>query len=316
MEGTRSYLLFALMCLIWGTTWIAIRAGVETVPPLLFAGTRLVAAGTLLLLWQRLRGVPLGVARRHWPRLAVVALFTMVATYGLLFWGMRHVPSGLAAIINLSLVAVGLYGFGLAYGQERLALRPSAAVALGLAGLASLFGPAALADDAPVAFWGMAAVVGGSLFYAWGSVVSRPLLRSHPPLRVATWTIFTGGLALLVLSLVLEPLDADVAAAFLAPRALVGWLFLVLFGSLLAFTIYMRLLRDWGPEGAGMYAFVSPVIAVALGALVYGERLSASDVAGGLLMLAGAWLVLRRPPGRAASPAPPRAAPASGGTLR
>jgi drug/metabolite transporter (DMT)-like permease len=292
---TRLHLLFVVVCLIWGATWIAIRAGVEVVPPMLFAGTRLVVAGAVLLAWRRLSGAPVTIARAHWPLLGVVALFTMAATYAFLFWGMRTVPSGLSAIIHLSLFPVGLYVFGLAHGEERLSARQVTAVALGLAGLAILFGPAAGARGDAAEPWGVTAIVASALLYGWGSVLSRPLTRAYAPAHIAGWAILVGGVVLLALAVAFEPLDRRVLAAFAEPQVLAGWLFLVLFGSLLAFTIYLRLLRDWSPVRAGMYAFVSPVIAVALGALVYGERLAAHQVAGGLVMLGAAWLALRRP---------------------
>lgn len=301
--ATRLHLLFVVMCLIWGATWIAIRAGVEALPPLLFAGTRLVAAGALLLAWRWLSGAPLTIARAHWPRLGVVALFTMAATYAFLFWGMRTVPSGLAAIIHLSLLPVGLYAFGLAHGEERSSARQVAAVGLGLAGLAILFGPAAGATGDPAELRGVAAIVASTLLYGWGSVLSRPLTRRYAPVHIAGWAIFVGGVVLLVLAAAFEPLDRAVLVAFATPRVLAGWLFLVLFGSLVAFTVYLRLLRDWGPVRAGMYAFVSPLIAVALGAAVYGERLAPHQVAGGILMLAAAWLALRPAPVSLPAPA-------------
>ena len=300
--ATRLHLLFVVMCLIWGATWIAIRAGVEALPPLLFAGTRLVVAGALLLAWRWLSGAPLAIARAHWPLLGVVALFTMAATYAFLFWGMRYVPSGLAAIIHLSLLPVGLCAFGLAHGEERLSARQVAAVGLGLAGLAILFGPAAGAKGDPAELWGVAAIVASTLLYGWGSVLSRPLTRRYPPALIAGWSVLLGGLVLIALSAAFEAVDWSVLAAFAAPQVLAGWLFLVLFGSLVAFTVYLRLLRDWGPVRAGMYALVSPVIAVALGAAVYGERLTPYQVAGGLLMLSAAWLALHRP-ARALQPA-------------
>ncbi|MCZ6524530.1 MAG: DMT family transporter [Alphaproteobacteria bacterium] len=228
--ATRLHLLFVVMCLIWGATWIAIRAGVEALPPLLFAGTRLVAAGALLLAWRWLSGAPLTIARAHWPLLGVVALFTMAATYALLFWGMRTVPSGLAAIIHLSLLPVGLYAFGLAHGEERSSARQVAAVGLGLAGLAILFGPAAGATGDPAELRAVAAIVASTLLYGWGSVLSRPLTRRYSPVHIAGWAIFVGGVVLLVLAAAFEPLDRAVLVAFAAPRVLASWLFLVLFG--------------------------------------------------------------------------------------
>lgn len=290
MTPSKLQALFAAMCLIWGLTWIAIKIGIAAVPPLFFAGTRFAAAGALLLLWLRLSGASIRLRRRDVGPLALSAALVIVGTYSLLFWGMQHVSSGLSAIINLALMPVMLYGLGLAYGEERASMRQTAAITLGIAGLALLFGPKATAGDMP-GLLGIAAIVLGTFAYCWGSVLSRPILRVHSPLLVSAVTTLGGGFALIALSLLLEPVAV---AGFADPAVIASWLFLVLFGSLLAFTFYMRLLRDWGAARAGMYAFVSPVIAVAVGALWFGERVGTIDLAGMAMMLAATWLALTR----------------------
>src|SRR5690349_4053939 len=105
MRRSTTYLLFAAMCLIWGLTWLAIKTGIAAVPPLFFAGSRFVAAGIALLIWTRATGsrAALRVHRQDWPAMLVAAVLVIVGTYSLLFWGMRNVASGLAAVINLSL---------------------------------------------------------------------------------------------------------------------------------------------------------------------------------------------------------------------
>ncbi len=296
--------MFAAMCLIWGTTWIAIKVGVEASPPLFFAGSRFVAAGLLMLAWRRLRGGPVTLPRPDWPRQFVISLFMIAATYGFLFWGLQHVASGLSAVINLALTPVALLAIGLAYGAERFSPRRAAAVALGILGLVVLLEPAGAGRGDPLEPWGMAAIVAGTLAYCWGSVLSRPLLRAHGPLLVSGLSTLIGGVMLLVLAFWIEPLDAGLLAIYLRPEVMAGWLFLVLFGSLVAFTIYLRLLRDWGPLSAGMYAFVSPVIAVAFGALVFAEAFGPVEALGSLLMLGAARLALARSASPSAEAAP------------
>src|SRR4030095_2433045 len=109
MTPSKLQALFAAMCLIWGVTWIAIKIGIAAVPPLFFAGTRLAAAGALLLLWLWLCRAALRRRRRDAAPLALSAALVIVGTYGFLFWGMQHVSSGLSAIINLSLMPAMLY---------------------------------------------------------------------------------------------------------------------------------------------------------------------------------------------------------------
>jgi drug/metabolite transporter (DMT)-like permease len=293
-------LLFAVMSLVWGLTWIAIKTGVAAVPPLFFAGTRFVAAGILLLAWERIvgngsAGPHPAIRREDWPKLLVATLLMIVATYALLFWGTAHVASGLASVINLSLTPVALFGIGLAYREERFSARRMLGIAVGIIGLAVLFRPTGGGRDR-AELWGMAAIIGGSIAYSWGSVLTRKLLRLYSPVRLSGITTLLGGLALTGIALLVEPVDRSTLAAFAAPGIAASWLFLVLFGSLVAFTVYLRLVRDWGASRAGLYAFVSPAIAVAVGVMLAGEALHASDLAGMLIMLAATGFAMRGAP--------------------
>jgi drug/metabolite transporter (DMT)-like permease len=124
-------------------------------------------------------------------------------------------------------------------------------------------------------------------------VLSRPLLRLHPVILVSGVEMLIGGLGLCVLSLLVEDWPAGLVFRFFEPAVLSSWLMLTLGGAVFAFTIYMRLLRDWGPARAGAYAFVTPLVAVLLGGLVYGEPFGASETVGSALMLAAAAVALR-----------------------
>lgn len=278
------------MCLIWGLTWITAKIGVAAIPPLLFAGSRLIAAGLLMGMWLGATGAALLPRRADWGRFFTVALIINALTYSLLFWAMQHVASGLAAIINLSLMPVSLFAIGMLYREERFSLRQFGATALGVGGLLLLLGPKAL--GAEFGLLGEAAIVGATLAYAWGSVMSRPLLRGYSPLLLSAVTSFIGGIVLVFLSFTVERVPFQDVADNLTAAVIASWLFLMLFGSLAAFTIYLRLVRDWGAAKAGMYAFVSPAIAVAIGSGFFGERFGASELAGMAVMLAATWLAL------------------------
>jgi len=289
------YLLFLTMCLIWGLTWLAIKTGVAHVPPIFFAGTRFVFAGAILFAWEWLSRGPLRLSLRDWPALIVATLFMIVTTYSLLFWGMGQVPSGLGAVVNLSLTPTTLMAFSLLHGQERFSPRQAAAILLGVLGLVILFRPGQADPGASAESWGIAAIVGSSLAYSWGSVLSRPLLSRQSPILVSAVTCLLGGPILIALALALEPVGRDTLLALATPAVLASWLFLVLFGSLLAFTIYLRLVRDWGASRAGLYAFVSPAIAVVVGIAVSGEVPRASEFLGMAIMLAATWFALGTP---------------------
>jgi drug/metabolite transporter (DMT)-like permease len=141
---------------------------------------------------------------------------------------------------------------------------------------------------------GLAAVAAGTLFYCVGAVLSRPIAGTMPTLTLAGWQTLIGGIGLTAVTLALEPVGlADI-------RALASWpvlpavLFLIVGGSLMGFTIYMRLLRDWGAFRAGLYAFVSPAIAVAVGVVALSEPFGWSEAVGALLMFGAAAIALKR----------------------
>lgn len=309
MKPTRSHALFAGMCLIWGATWVAVKLGIEAVPPVFFAGARFTAAGGILLGVLRWQGAVGRVARADLPRLAAVTLLMIAATYALLFWGAQFVSSGLAAILDLALMPVALLAIAALLGEERFSPARAAGVALGVAGLLVLFGPQALdgggpeRDAAGTAMWfaGGGAIVLSALTYSLGSVLARPLLRAYSPALVAGVTTLGGGVVLLAGALVLEPGATAALSGRWGGAAWASWGFLVLFGSLVAYTVYLRLVREWGASRAGSYAFVSPVIAVLLGVAAFDETLTRMDALGMGVMLAGAWLTLRPvAPGHAA----------------
>jgi drug/metabolite transporter (DMT)-like permease len=296
--SSRQTLLFVLMCVIWGTTWIAIRAGITAVPPLFFAGTRFTVAGAILLIPAGFSGDFARPSLRDWSRFGIASVLMITVCYGLLFWGMTLVNSGTAAVLEMSCTPLALIGFALAFREERFSWRSFGAIGVGVAGLSVLFGPAAWAgsslatDQSSMHFLAGTAVVAAAISYGLGSVVARPLFKKFSPLVAAGVTTFVGGVLLLVGSIAWEPGAVGALAGHWGFAAWFGWLFLVVFGSLVAFTIYMQLLKVWGSSRAGSYAFVSPVIAVILGAAVYREHVGVFDVVGMTIMLVAAYLAI------------------------
>jgi drug/metabolite transporter (DMT)-like permease len=285
--------LFAVMALIWGSTWIAMKLGVESVPPIFFAGTRFFAAGSALLMLAWLRGTTRRLSRRELGRLAMMMLLMVVLTYGALFWGIRYVPSGLAAVLDLSLTPVALVGFGIVLGEERWSVSRVAALGFGFAGLAVLFGPQIVTPTDLYGLLGALAIVFSALTYSLGSVLARPLTHSMNAIFLSGITLLPGGIVLIAVALMFEPGALHAAHLAWPAAAWGGWLFLVLLGSLIAFTAFLRLIAAWGPATAGTYAYVSPVIAVLLGVLLLHERVGLRDGIGMLLLLAAAFWSLR-----------------------
>jgi drug/metabolite transporter (DMT)-like permease len=210
------------------------------------------------------------------------------------------VPSGLAAILNLALTPIGLFAIGLLHGTERWSGRQAAAILLGFAGLALLFWPKLAGSQAGGGFdaelMGLVAIVAGTLGYCWGSVIGRPLLQRQAPLQMAGLTTCIGGILLLLLALAVEKVTPATLALYLRPEVLAAWAYLIVCGSFVAFTIYLRLLRDWGAAKAGMYAFVTPIVAAVTGWAALGERFGGPELAGMGVLLAATWMSLRKLP--------------------
>jgi drug/metabolite transporter (DMT)-like permease len=277
-------------------TWMATKAGLQAVPPLFFGAIRYVLVSVVLTVMVGNLRATFGGGRAG--RVLVTALLAIVATYGLLYWGMVFVPSGVAGVVNMSMNPVFFFGLAILLGQEPPSWRHFGALALGLIGLILLFSSKASFGGTPIELWGAAAVVVASLAYCLGSVLTRPLLRNVKPLDLTAAQSIVAAVGLCVLSLALEPVSFDTFRALLAPAPLAGLLFVVIGGTFVAQTIFLRLLRDWGAPRAGLYSFVSPVVALILGAAVFGEPLTWREITGAAIMLLAAWIAVapRRAP--------------------
>ena len=291
----RQRAMFAFLCVVWGTTWLAMKVGVASVPPGFFAGTRWTVAGITLLAWRWAHGQRVSVPGRLWPRLLLVSLLMIALNQVIQLYGLRFVPAGLATVISSALTPISLIGFSVMAGQERFSRWQGAALALGVVGILMLFGQQALAGDLG---WpevlGAAGVIVGCLAYSLGSVLARPLMRTLAPGEVAAMTNCIGGFLLLGTSLAFEPGSLAALGGHWGWPAFAAWLYLLLPGSLGATVMYFLLVRDWGAGRTGSYAFISPVVGVVAAVLLFGERIDLGEVLGMGVMLAAAGLALRR----------------------
>lgn len=287
------------MSTIWGLTWIPIQVGVQSVPPLMYAGSRFLVAGLLLsaLFGSRTRWSKLVAQRRD---LFIVSILLVPACYAPLYWGIGQLPSAIAAAINLGLLPAGLFAIGLAMGAERFTRSACIGVILGGIGISFLFLPGAEASAAGLHTGGILAVTAGTLSVCLGTVLARKKLKDLRPEETSGAILAMGGLVLLAASMASEPWSLATARAFLAAKVLASWLFLVFGGSVVAFTLYLRLVSTAGPVRAGLYAFISPIVALAAGSIMLGERPTPLQLLACGLLLASAAFVL----GSRAAPTP------------
>ena len=291
----RRQAMFAFLCVVWGTTWLGMKVGIAVVPPGLFAGMRWTCAGLALLAWRLSQGHRPYLPRRLILRMVLVSLLLISFSQVLQLYGLRHITAGLAAVISSALTPIALLGFSAALGQERFTLRQAAAIAVGVVGIVVLFGPKAFTGELRLAEVAGAALVAiATLLYSFGSVQIRPMMRSVQAADMAWMTNLIGGGLLLVGALLFEPGARAAMRLDWGMPAWIAWLYLLIPGSLLSTVMYFLLVRDWGASRVGTYAFVSPVIAVIVGATLFGEHVEIADVVGMGLMLGAAAIVLRR----------------------
>jgi drug/metabolite transporter (DMT)-like permease len=282
--------LFLAMSVTWGGTWVAIKLGIADVPPIFFAALRYAAVAVVLVVI--VPGATKAFRDGAAWRTIVTGVLINAGTYSLLFWGMQFIGSGTAGLINLSLMPVGLFVFAVVFADESPRWRHALALALGVAGVAVLFAGKTTISGGGLELLGAAAVVAGTVCYCLGTILSRPLLRALTPIELTAAQALVGTLGLLLLSAALEPLSFETLRALAGWAPLAALAYLALFGTILAYAIYLKLVRDWGAPRAGLYAFISPVIALVLGWLAFGEPIGWREIAGAVLMLAAAGLAL------------------------
>jgi len=287
---------FAAVYFIWGSTYLAIAIAIETLPALTMAGVRFLIAGGAMMLWRGTRG-DAWPTRPQWAAGALVGGLLFVGGNGGVCWAEQHVASGLVALLVASVPSWMVLFDWMRPGGRWPGPLVLSGVVVGFAGVALLVAPRSGAGAVDL---GAAAVVlAGSACWALGSLLSRRknTLPSSPAMSVGL-QMAMGGLLLLVAGAALgEPTRMDLAAV--SARSVLAVLYLTLLGSLVAFSAYAFLLRTVSPASAATYAYVNPVVAVALGSLA-GEALTGRMLVAGAIIVGGVAMITL---GRARPPA-------------
>jgi len=276
-------LAFAVIYLVWGTSFLAIRVGVQSIPPLMLMGVRCTAAGLLLLAWAAWRGER--TDWRTWTSATIAGTLMFSVSYGLLAWAEQRVSSGMAALL------VATLPFWMTVFEWRRS-RPGASALVGL--VLGLFGVVVLvAGDLRVgaAAGPILAILAGEIAWAAGALYARPPRLPRSLGLRAGMPMVAGGLLLLLASFAIrEP--ARLQAAAVSPASIAALVYLIVFASIVAFSAYAWLLNVAPVSRVGTHAYVNPVVAVAVGSGLAGEPLTASLVVGGAVIAVGVAVVL------------------------
>lgn len=267
----------------WGSTYLAIRFAVETMPPFLMAGVRFLIAGSVLFVFRRLAGDPL--PRRVEVRSAgIVGLFLLLGGNGAVVWAEQTVPSGLAALMVSSSPLWMLMLEALRPKGRKPSMRALLGILLGFAGVLLLLWPGKNGGLLQLDPWGSAALIFATLAWSFGSIYSRYATLPSSPMMGTAVEMLIGGTALMLMgSLTGE--WGQVRLASISSASILGLLYLIIFGSLIGFTAYTWLLRVAPTSLVSTYAYVNPLVALVIGALIGNEEFSSRTLLAAAIIL-------------------------------
>ncbi len=279
----KTLLAFAIIYFVWGSTFLAIRIGVREVPPFLLAAIRFLVAGLALYLWMRFRGEP-SPSARQWMSALCLAVLIFVLDYGLLFWAEQRVPSGIAAVMMATIPVFMALSEIVFLGTQRFTFRLVLALLIGIGGVAVLVSRSLSLGGAPIDRTGALALIVASISWSLAAAFSRKLPLPSSKVMSSGAQMLAGGVLLTLTSLGLGEFRGFHPAA-VSRAAWLSLLYLIVAGSIVAFTAYVWLIHHESPTKVGTYAYVNPVVAVLFGYLFGGEPLGARTVLGTVFVL-------------------------------
>jgi drug/metabolite transporter (DMT)-like permease len=287
----RIILAFTTLCIVWSSTWLAIKVGLGDLPPVSFAAIRFVIAFVVLVAVSIGRVPLLPKTRADWTLLAFTGVLMFALNYGLLFWGELHVSSGLAAVLQAMIPVAGMLFAHWLLPAEPMRWQQVGGAALAIVGVSLICGRL-FSHGGVLAFWGGLGIFVGGINAAFSNVLLKRRALDLAPAMIAAWQMFFGTIPLLSLGLFL---DGNPMRFHWSRLAVFCLLYLAIIGSALTFLLLYWLLPRMQVNKLQTIALITPPGAVTLGWLLGGERFSLWSLAGGALVLAGVWIIFRRP---------------------
>ena len=279
----KTLLAFAIIYFVWGSTFFAIRVGVREVPPFLLAAVRFSVAGLILYAWMIARGER-SPTRRQWRSVFLLAILIFVFDYGLLFWAEQRVPSGMAAVMLATIPVYMALSEIIFLRTQKLTVRLAVALLIGVGGVAVLVSRSLNVGGAPIDRLGALALLVAGISWSAAATLTRKL--PLPPSKVMSSGVqmLAGGVMLALTAATLGEFrnfhPSDISRA-----AWLSLVYLIIFGSIVAFTAYVWLIHHESPTKVGTYAYVNPVVAVVIGYFLGGEPLGLRTILGTAFVL-------------------------------
>jgi drug/metabolite transporter (DMT)-like permease len=284
------WLALGAVYIIWGSTYLFIHLMTEQMPPLYMASLRFLIAGTLLYTYARLTGHA-RPTRHQWQSAGILGVLMLTIANGAMTLSLQHIPTGFAALLSAMFPIILLTINWIGFNKTRPTRLAMIGLVLGIAGVGLLIKPDNLQSEASLheKLIGVFFVTLGNLSWAFGTLLS-PRLRLPGGLLASGMQMLVGGVLLLIISLITEPVTLWTVLD--APRLALGSLaYLVVFGSIIGFSAYSFLTRNAPPALVSTYAYVNPVVAMILGTTFAGELISGQALLGAAVILSGVVLI-------------------------
>jgi len=279
----KTLLAFAIIYLVWGSTYLAIRVGVREVPPLLLAAMRFLVAGLVLYGWMVAQGER-SPNPRQWASVSLLAILIFLIDYGLVFWAEQRVPSGLAAVMMATIPVFMALSEIIFLRTQRLTVRLALALLIGIGGVAVLVSRKLNLGGAPVDRVGAVALIVASMSWSVASVITRKLPLPSSKVMSSGAQMLAGGIFLALAAAALGEFH-NFHPSSVSRGAWLSLLYLIVARSIIGFTAYVWLIHHESPTKVGTYAYVNPVVAVLVGYFLGGEGLGLRTILGTLLVL-------------------------------
>jgi drug/metabolite transporter (DMT)-like permease len=289
----QTLLAFATIYLVWGSTFLAIRVGVREVPPFLLAAMRFLVAGLVLYGWMIAQGErsPSG---RQWMSAFLLAVLIFVLDYGLLFWAEQRVPSGIAAVMMATIPLFMALSEIILLGTQRVTARLALALLIGIAGVAVLMSHSLNLGDVPIDTKGALALIVASMSWSISSALTRKLPLPSSKVMSSGVQMLAGGILLALAAAALGEFR-NFRPWTVSRGAWLSLVYLIVAGSIIAFTAYVWLIHHESPTKVGTYAYVNPVVAVLIGYFLAGEALGLRTILGTLFVLISVVVITTTP---------------------
>ncbi|MGK9477590.1 DMT family transporter [Melioribacter sp. OK-6-Me] len=282
MENLKIVLGYIVICIIWGSTWLAIRLGLDSIDPIISVGIRFLLASVFIFVLMKINNVVFQVDKKSAKIYLMLAIFSFIIPFGLVYWAEQFIPSGLASIL-FAIMPFGVIIFSrLMLPKNRISLSQLTGVVLGFVGILIIFSEN-INIEITNYFWGTIAVLASSMMQAFIAVAMKKYGEHLHPLSLNFIPLLIAGIVLITVAFIFE----NPAHWIFDEKSIGSILYLAFFGTVITFTTYYWLLKRMNVVILSLSAFITPIIAVLLGWLILDEYLSQKVIIGSSLVLIG-----------------------------